>query len=81
MTTVEKMIHIKKLVEEVESEVRETARRREDVDWPLYRMLTEGCADRFKHMSKDLSTGYTIESWEKQLWQAYKLIWPNSVKL
>ena len=41
MTTVEKMIHIKKLVEEVESEVRETARHIEDVDWPLYRMLTE----------------------------------------
>lgn len=81
MTTVEKMIHIKKLVEEVESEVRETARHIEDVDWPLYRMLTEGCADRFKHISKNLSTEYTIESWEKQLWQAYKLIWPNSVKL
>lgn len=77
MTTVEKMFHIKKMVDEVESEVKETARSIKDIDWPLYRMLTEGCADTFKHMSKDLhsqASGYPIDSWEKQLNHAYYII-------
>jgi len=77
MTTVEKMFHIKNMLDEVECEVRETAMRIKDIDLPLYRMLTEGCADTFKHMSKNLhsqTSGYPIDSWEKQLNHAYRLI-------
>ena len=76
MTTTEKMFLIKKLMDEVESEVRETAKDIEDIDRPLYRMLTEGCADAFKHMSKNLhsqSSGYKIDAWDKQLNYAYKI--------
>jgi len=77
MTTVEKMLHIKKMLDEVECEVRETAMRIKDIDLPLYRMLTEGCADTLKHMFKNLhsqTSGYPIDSWEKQLNHAYRLI-------
>ena len=76
MTTTEKMFLIKKLMDEVESEVREIAKDIEDIDRPLYRMLTEGCADAFKHMSKNLhsqSSGYQIDAWDKQLNCAYKI--------
>jgi hypothetical protein len=76
MKTIKKMYQIKKLMDEVESEVRETAKSIEDIDTPLYRMLTEDCADIFKHMSKNLhssSSGYPIDSWEKQLNYAHKI--------
>jgi hypothetical protein len=76
MTTVEKMFHIKKLMDDVEAEVRETAKSIENINFPLYRMLTEGCADSFKEMSKALhsqTSGYPIEHWEKQLNHAYKI--------
>ena len=76
MTTTEKMFLIKKLMDEVEIEVRETAKDIEDIDRALYRMLDEGCADIFKHMSKNLhsqSSGYQIDTWEKQLNYAYKI--------
>jgi hypothetical protein len=76
MTTTEKMFLIKKLMDEIEIEVRETAKDIEDIDRPLYRMLTEGCADIFKHMSKNLhspSSGNQIDTWEKQLNYAYKI--------
>lgn len=70
MTTIEKMYQIKKLMDEVESEVRETAESIKDKDRPLYRQLTEECADVFKHMSKNYhseSSGFRINMWEKQL--------------
>lgn len=76
MTTVEKMRYIKTLMDEVQSEVLETAKTIEHVDGPLYRMLTEGCSDIFKHMSKNYhspSSGNQIDSWEKQLNRAYDL--------
>jgi hypothetical protein len=62
---------------EVEIATRVVAKEIEDIDRPLYRMLTEGCADQFKAMSKNYnsqSSGFPIDSWEKQLNQAYKLI-------
>lgn len=68
---------IQKLMNEVETATRVVAKEIEDIDTPLYRMLTEGCADQFKAMSKNynsLSSGFPIDSWEKQLNQAYKLI-------
>ena len=77
MTTVQKMRLIQKLMDEVEIATRVVAKEIEDIDEPLYRMLTEGCADYFKAMSKNynsLSSGFPIDSWEKQLNQAYKLI-------
>jgi len=76
MTTTEKMFLIKKLMDEVEFEVRETAKDIEDIDRALYRILTEGCADAFKHMSKNLhsqTSGYQIDAWDKQLNYAYKI--------
>ena len=76
MTTTEKMFLIKKLMDEVEIEVRETAKDIEDIDGALYRMLDEGCADIFKHMSKNFhspSSGNPIDAWEKQLNYAYKI--------
>jgi hypothetical protein len=77
MKIFEKMRLIQKLMDEVESATREVAKEIEDIDKPLYRMLTEGCADQFKAMSKNYnsqSSGFPIDSWEKQLNQAYKLI-------
>jgi hypothetical protein len=77
MTTVQKMRLIQKLMDEVEIATRVVAKEIEDIDTPLYRMLTEGCADQFKVMSKNynsLSSGFPIDSWEKQLNHAYKLI-------
>lgn len=77
MKTVEKMHLIQKLMDEVEIATREVAKEIEDIDTPLYRMLTEGCADYFKVISKNYnsqSSGFPIDSWEKQLNQAYKLI-------
>jgi hypothetical protein len=77
MTTIQKMRLIQKLMDEVEIATRLVAKEIEDIDRPLYRMLTEGCADQFKAMSKNYnsqSSGFPIDSWEKQLNQAYKLI-------
>ena len=77
MTTIQKMQLIQKLMNEVEIATRLVAKEIEDIDRPLYRMLTEGCADQFKAMSKNYnsqSSGFPIDSWEKQLNQAYKLI-------
>lgn len=77
MTTVEKMHQIQKLMNEVESEVREIAKSIEDIDAPLYRMLTEGCADYYKTKSKDynsLKSGNQVDVWTMQLNHAYKLI-------
>jgi hypothetical protein len=78
MTTItQKMRLILKLMDEVEIATRLVAKEIEDIDRPLYRMLTEGCADQFKAMSKNYnsqSSGFPIDSWEKQLNQAYKLI-------
>lgn len=77
MKIFEKMRLIQKLMDEVEIATRVVAKEIEDIDTPLYRMLTEGCADQFKAMSKNynsLSSGFPIDSWEKQLNQAYKLI-------
>ncbi len=77
MTTIQKMQLIQKLMNEVEIAARVVAKEIEDIDRPLYRMLTEGCADQFKAMSKNYnsqSSGFPIDSWEKQLNQAYKLI-------
>jgi hypothetical protein len=78
MTTItQKMSLILKLMDEVEIATRLVAKEIEDIDRPLYRMLTEGCADQFKAMSKNYnsqSSGFPIDSWEKQLNQAYKLI-------
>ncbi len=77
MTTVQKMRLIQKLMNEVEIATRVVAKEIEDIDRPLYHMLTEGCADQFKAMSKNYnsqSSGFQIDSWEKQLNQAYKLI-------
>ena len=74
MTTVQKMRLIQKLMDEVETATRQVALEIKDVDVPLYLMLTDGCADQFKLMSKNLnsqSSGYPIDSWEKQLECAY----------
>ena len=82
MTTVQKMRLIQKLMDEVESATRKVALEIKDVDAPLYRMLTEGCADQFKAMSKNYnsqSSGYPIDSWEKQLECAYELF-ANKIK-
>lgn len=76
-TIVEKMRTIQKLMDEVESATRKVALEIKDVNAPLYRMLTEGCADQFKAMSKNYnsqSSGFPIDSWEKQLECAYELI-------
>jgi len=76
MKIFEKMRLIQKLMDEVESATREVAKEIEDIDKPLYRMLTEGCADYFKVMSKNYnsqSSGFQIDSWEKQLNHAYEL--------
>lgn len=76
MTTVEKMYQIKKLMDEVEIEVSEVAESIKDIDKPLYRMLTEGCSDYFRIMSKNLhsiSSGNQIDNWKKQLDHAYSL--------
>jgi hypothetical protein len=73
---------IQKLMDEVESATRVVAKEIEDIDKPLYRMLTEGCADYFKVMSKNYnsqSSGFQIDSWEKQLDYAYKLL-ANKIK-
>ena len=81
-TTVEKMRLIQKLMDEVEAATRQVALEIKDVDVPLYRMLTEGCADQFKAMSKNYnsqSSGYPIDSWEKQLECAYELF-ANKIK-
>jgi hypothetical protein len=82
MTTVQKMHLIQKLMNEVEIATRQVALEIKDVDAPLYRMLTEGCADQFKAMSKNYnsqSSGYPIDSWEKQLECAYELF-ANKIK-
>lgn len=82
MTTVQKMRTIQKLMDEVETATRQVALEIKDVDVPLYRMLTEGCADQFKAMSKNYnsqSSGYPIDSWEKQLECAYELF-ANKIK-
>jgi hypothetical protein len=73
---------IQKLMNEVESATSLVAKEIEDIDEPLYRMLTEGCADHFKVMSKNYnsqSSGFQIDSWEKQLNHAYKLL-ANKIK-
>lgn len=72
-TIVEKIYTIQKLMDEVESATRKVALGIKDVDAPLYRMLTEGCADQFKVMSKNYAS--QVESWEKQLECAYELIY------
>lgn len=75
--TVEKMHLIKKLMDEIESEVRQIALLIKDQDLALYRMLAEGCSDQFKIMSKNYqspSSGNQIDSWTKQLEYAEKLI-------
>jgi hypothetical protein len=82
VTITQKMRVIQKLMDEVESATREVAKEIEDIDNPLYRMLTEGCADYFKVMSKNYnsqSSGFQIDSWEKQLDYAYKLL-ANKIK-
>ena len=82
MKIFEKMRLIQKLMDEVESATREVAKEIEDIDKPLYRMLTEGCADYFKVMSKNYnsqSSGFQIDSWEKQLDYAYELF-ANKIK-
>ncbi len=82
ITTVEKMYQIKKLMDEVESQVREAAQTIENMDGALYRMLTEGCADTFKHMSKNYhsqASGFPIDSWKKQLDNAHELARKNTV--
>jgi hypothetical protein len=82
MKIFEKMRLIQKLMNEVESATREVAKEIEDIDKPLYRMLTEGCADYFKVMSKNYnsqSSGFQIDSWEKQLDYAYELF-ANKIK-
>lgn len=82
MTTVQKMHLIQKLMDEVETATRQVALEIKDVDVPLYQMLTEGCADQFKAMSKNYnsqSSGYPIDSWEKQLDCAYELF-ANKIK-
>ena len=82
MTTVQKMRLIQKLMDEVETATRQVALEIKDVDVPLYLMLTDGCADQFKLMSKNLnsqSSGYPIDSWEKQLECAYELF-ANKIK-
>ena len=76
-TITQKMRLIQKLMNEVETATRVDAKEIEDIDTPLYRMLTEGCADQFNAISKNynsLSSGFPIDSWEKQLNHAYKLI-------
>ena len=81
-TIVEKMRTIQKLMDEVETATRQVALEIKDVDVPLFRMLTEGCADQFKAMSKNYnsqSSGYPIDSWEKQLECAYELF-ANKIK-
>jgi hypothetical protein len=77
MTTIQKMRLIQKLMNEVEITTREVAKEMEDIDEPLYRMLTEGCADYFKVMSKNYASH--IETWEKQLQYAYELF-GNKIK-
>lgn len=77
MTTIEKMLTIQKLMDEVESATRQVALEIKDVDAPLYRMLTEGCADQFKVMSKNYAS--QVESWDKQLQYAYELF-VNKIK-
>ena len=77
MTTIEKMLTIQKLMDEVESATRQVALEIKDVDAPLYRMLTEGCADQFKVMSKNYAS--QVESWDKQLQYAYELF-SNKIK-
>ena len=77
MTTIEKMYLIQKLMGEVENATRQVALEVKDVDAPLYRMLTEGCADQFKVMSKNYASH--IETWEKQLESAYE-VFGNKIK-
>ena len=77
MTTIEKMRTIQKLINEVEIATRQVALEVKDVDAPLYRMLTEGCADQFKVMSKNYAS--QVESWDKQLQYAYELF-ANKIK-
>jgi len=77
MTTIQKMHLIQKLMNEVESATSLVANEIEDIDEPLYRMLTEGCADHFKVMSKNYASH--IETWEKQLQYAYELF-ANKIK-
>lgn len=77
MTTIEKIRTIQKLMDEVELATRQVAKEIEDVDAPLYRMLTEGCADQIKVMSKNYAS--QIESWDKQLQYAYE-IFANKIK-
>ncbi|MCF8339748.1 MAG: hypothetical protein K9I82_02145 [Chitinophagaceae bacterium] len=77
MTTIEKMRTIQKLINEVEIATRQVALEIKDVDAPLYRMLTEGCADQFKVMSKNYAS--QVESWDKQLQYAYELF-ANKIK-
>ena len=77
MTTIEKMLTIQKLMDEVESATRQVALEIKDVDAPLHRMLTEGCADQFKVMSKNYAS--QVESWDKQLQYAYELF-ANKIK-
>ena len=77
MTTIEKMLTIQKLMDEVENATRQVALEIKDVDAPLYRMLTEGCADQFKVMSKNYAS--QVESWDKQLQYAYELF-SNKIK-
>ena len=76
-TITQKMRLIQKLMDEVESATRVVAKEIEDIDKPLYRMLTEGCADNFKVMSKNHASH--IETWEKQLQYAYELF-ANKIK-
>lgn len=77
MTTIEKIRTIQKLMDEVELATRQVAKEIEDVDAPLYRMLTEGCADQIKVMSKNYAS--QIESWDNQLQYAYELF-ANKIK-
>jgi translation initiation factor 2 alpha subunit (eIF-2alpha) len=72
MTIVEKMYLIQKLMDEVENATRVVSKELPDNYGALYRMLTEGCADNLKVMSKNYASH--IETWEKQLQYAYELI-------
>jgi len=77
MTTIQKIRTIQKLMDEVELATRQVAKEIEDVDAPLYRMLTEGCSDQIKVMSKNYAS--QIESWDNQLQYAYELF-ANKIK-
>lgn len=77
LTTIEKMYLIKRLMDDIETETRETAMKVEPLNRPIYRVIKEGISDYFKVMSQNFhsqTSAYKIEQWEKQLNSAYELI-------